>query len=71
MEAPRAKFIGIKTDALNVPEALIVARLSERQKTTVLAPPVVIESYAADGPPPSSRRAATWHFGSLEGSTCL
>jgi hypothetical protein len=38
MEAPRAKFIGIKADALNVPEALIVARLSGRQKTTVLAP---------------------------------
>jgi hypothetical protein len=38
MEAPRANFIGIKADALNAPEALIVARLSERQKTTALAP---------------------------------
>jgi hypothetical protein len=38
MEAPRANFIGIKADALNAPEALIVARLSEWQKTTALAP---------------------------------
>jgi hypothetical protein len=38
MEAPRANFVGIKADALNAPEALILARLSEWQKTTAFAP---------------------------------